>query len=165
MRYRSITISGWLRGRLQYRHSVLPARIGGCCTCSIGKTNAIPSRMPNAGRRGICRRRAQARRSRGLGGSCPAYMAGRRVGRSACGRNPCRSGAAQPMRIRRGPQAQRVGGGRESDVENSGRGRGHPNTNPICSPQGSFANSTISLIEIAGGRRFTTSASSTSGAR
>jgi hypothetical protein len=45
-----------------------------------------------------------------------------------------------------------------------GHERGHPNTRPICSSQGSFATSTISLIEIAGGRRFTTSASSTSGA-
>ena len=36
---------------------------------------------------------------------------------------------------------------------------------PTCSPQGSRATSTISLIEIAGGRRFTSSASSTSGAR
>ncbi len=41
----------------------------------------------------------------------------------------------------------------------------YPNTRTICSSQGSFATSTISLMEIAGGRRFTTSASSTSGAR
>ena len=39
-----------------------------------------------------------------------------------------------------------------------------PNTHPICSPQGRFATSTMSLIEIAGARRFTTKASSTSGA-
>lgn len=69
------------------------------------------------------------------------------------------------MRIRRWSCAQRAGDGRGSDAGNSGRGSARSNTRPICSPQGSFATSTNSLMEIAGGRRFTTSTSSTSGAR
>jgi len=72
------------------------------------KTNALPPRTSSAGRRGICLRRAREHWIRSLGGSCAAYLSGRRVGRGACGRNPSRSGATQPMHMRRRPRARRV---------------------------------------------------------
>jgi choline dehydrogenase-like flavoprotein len=84
---------------------------------SIGKTNALPPRTSSAGRRGICRRRARERRIRGLGGSCPAYLADRRVGRGTGGLDQCRSGATQSMRMRRRPRARRIGGWRGGDAQ------------------------------------------------